>query len=216
MDRRIADLPAEDVVVWRGLRVTSAARTAVDLARFEKSRLLAVQLLDGVLRFEHCTREEMLAVVGRMVRVPHVQRCRDRLDLAEEGVDSPPETTWRLRIVDAGLPAPEVNLLIEVGGFVVAQGDLGYRRWLIWIEYDGVEVHDPLRFDGKDQQKDRFLSRRGWEPLRLTKRDNASPDKFLRELSLAIKEAPARIAAMEPGRSPEVRDARRLLSLDSG
>jgi hypothetical protein len=214
MDRRIADLPADDVVVWRGLRVTSPARTAVDVARFEKSRLFAVQLLDGVLRFEHCTREEMQAVLERMVRVPHVQRGRDRLGMAREGVDSPQETTARLHIVDGGLPHPDVNLRITVGGIDLAQGDLGYWKWLIWIEYDGIEVHGPLRMDGKDQQKDRFLSRRGWEPFRLTKADNAMPGRFLRELSIAIKEAPARIAAMDPARSPEVRAARLLLGID--
>src|SRR3954451_1852952 len=100
MDRRIADLPADDVVVWRGLRVTSPARTAVDVARFETSRVLAVQILDGVLRFGFCTREEMQAVTARMVRVPWVRRADDRIALAREGVDSPPETRVRLHIVD--------------------------------------------------------------------------------------------------------------------
>jgi hypothetical protein len=213
MDRRIADLPAEDVVLWRGLRVTSPARTAVDLVRYESSRLFAVQLLDGVLRFGHCTREDMYAVLARMVRVPHVQRARDRVALARDGVDSPPETTVRLCIVDDGLPEPDVNLRLTAGGVDLAQGDLGYWQWLVWIEYDGVEVHELLRMDGKDQQKDRFLYRRGWEPFRLTKRDVAAPGTFLRELRVAIDQAPARVAALDPARSPEIREAQRLLGL---
>jgi len=213
IDRRIADLPADDVVVWRGLRVTSPARTAVDLARFETSRVLAVQILDGVLRFRFCTREDMQAVTARMIRVPWVRRADDRIGLAHEGVDSPQETKVRLHIVDADLPHPDVNLRLFDGDVQLAQGDLGYWRWLIWIEYDGVEVHLPLRMDGKDQQKDRFLARRGWEPFRVTKADNAAPARFLRELNAAIKEAPARIAAMDPSRSPEVRHAQALLGL---
>ena len=213
IDRRIADLPPEDVVRWRGLRITSAARTAVDLARFEKSRLFAIQLLDGVLRFEHCTREEMRAVLERMVRVPHVRRAGERLDLAREGVDSPQETKVRLQIIDTRLPVPDVNLQIWQNGILLAQGDLGYWRFLIWIEYDGVDVHTPLRMDGRDQQKDRFLARRGWEPFRLTKADVRAPRRFHDELAAAIAEAPARIAAMDPARSPEVGEARRLLGL---
>ena len=213
IDRRIADLPADDIVLWRGLRVTSPARTAVDLARFEPSRLLAVQILDGVLRFEHCTREDMFAVTARMVRVPYVQRARERIGLAAEGVDSPPETTVRLFIVDAGLPIPDVNLRLFDGDVQIAQGDLGYWRWLIWIEYDGEDVHGPLRMDGKDQLKDRFLTRRGWEPFRLTKRDLRAPGRFLRELDVAIADAPARIAALNPARSPEIRAAQTLLGL---
>ena len=213
IDRRIADLPPQDVELWRGLRITTAARTAVDLARFEKSRLFAIQLLDGVLRFEHCTREEMRAVLERMVRVPHVRRAGERLDLAREGVDSPQETKVRLQIIDTRLPVPDVNLQIRENGILLAQGDLGYWRFLIWIEYDGVEVHTPLRMDGRDQQKDRFLARRGWETFRVTKADVRSPWGFHDQLAAAIAEAPARIAAMNPARSPEVREAQRLLGL---
>jgi hypothetical protein len=213
IDRRIADLPPEDVVIWRGLRVTSPARTAVDIARYEKSRLLAVQLLDGVLRFEHCSREDMVACITRMVRVPWVQRGRERIALAAEGVDSPPETTVRLYIVDAGLPSPDVNLRLSDGDVQLAQGDLGYWRWLIWIEYDGEEVHIPLRMDGKDQRKDRWLGRRGWEPFRLTHSDVKSPAGFLNELGAAIAEAPARVAALDPARSPEVARAHQLLGI---
>ena len=210
--RRIAELPPQDVVLWRGLRVTSPARTAVDLARFEKSRLFAVQLLDGVLRIQHCTRDEMIAVLDRMIRVPWVRRARERVELSREGVDSPPETTVRLSIVDAGLPQPDVNLQLFSDGILLAQGDLGYWRWLIWIEYDGEEVHDPLRLAGKDQQKDRRLGMRGWETFRLTKLDVRSPGAFLRELSLAIDEGPRRVAALNPARSSEVREAQRLLA----
>ena len=49
------------------------------------------------------------------------------------------------------------------GQQILAQGDLGYWRWMIWIEYDGEEYHALRRFDGRDQRKDRWLSRRGWE-----------------------------------------------------
>lgn len=211
--RRLADLPAEDVVLWRGLRVTSPARTAIDLARYERSRLTAVQRLDGVLRFEICTREQMEAVLKRMVRVPWVRRGRERLAIAREGVDSPPETTVRLCVIDAGLPEPEVNLELFNGDVLLAQGDLGYWQWLIWIEYDGQEVHDPLRMNGDDQRKDRWLARRGWEPFRLSKSDLHASGRFLRELELAITDAPARVAALDPRRSPEIGRAQQLLGL---
>jgi hypothetical protein len=154
----------------------------------------------------------MIAVLDRMIRVPWVRRARERVELSREGVDSPPETTVRLSIVDAGLPQPDVNLQLFSDGILLAQGDLGYWRWLIWIEYDGEEVHDPLRLAGKDQQKDRRLGMRGWETFRLTKLDVRSPGAFLRELSLAIDEGPRRVAALNPARSSEVREAQRLLA----
>jgi len=212
IDRNLSALPPEDVIIWQGLRITSAARTAVDLARFEQ-RQLAVSILDGVLTDEFCTKEDMFAVLDRMYRVPFSRRARALVDLARKGVDSPRETDTRLQIVGAGLPTPDVNLQIKEEGRCLAQGDLGYWQWLIWIDYDGREEHKERRANGSDQAKDRWLGRRGWDVFRVTNRDYHSPQLFLQQLAGAIRDAPARIAAMRPERSPEVAAARVLLGL---
>jgi len=213
LDRRLSALPAEDVELWRGLRVTTDARTGVDIARYEP-RHVAVPILDWLLTQQRCTREDMVYVIDRMVRVPHVRRARQFVDLARIGVASPRETHTRLQMLDACLPDPDVNLEILLDGTVVAQGDLGYWRWLIWIEYDGREFHEMRRFFGDDQTKDRWLGRRGWEVFRLTNKDHYSPSGFHRQLRAAIAEAPARIAALSPTRSPEVAAARVSLGID--
>jgi hypothetical protein len=213
LDRRLSALPGEDVTRWRGLRVTTDSRTGVDLARYEP-RDIAVPILDWLLTEHRCSRGDLLAVLDRMVRVPHVRRARQLVDLAREGVASPRETHTRLRMLDAGLPDPDVNLEIEQDGIVLAQGDLGYWRWMIWIEYDGKDIHDLRRLFGDDQSKDRWLGRRGWEIFRLTNRDHYSPAIFHRELRNAIAEAPARIAAMSGSRSPELAAAKLALGLD--
>jgi len=183
------------------------------MARYH-SRGLVVPMLDGLLTQERCTRAELLECLDRMVGVPHVRRARQMVGLAREGVGSPRGTHTRLRIVDGGLPEPDVNLLITRGQQILAQGDLGYWRWLIWIEYDGEEYHFLRRFDGRDQRKDRWLCRRGWEVFRLTNDDHHSPAEFHAQLEIAVREAPARIAAMDPARAPEVAAARVALGLD--
>lgn len=159
MDRRLSLLPAEDIKTWGGLRVTSMARTAVDLARYEPHGLV-VPILDGLLTRGAVDRDEMHAVLRRQVRVPHVRRARGLVDLARPGPMSPRETHTRLAIVASGLPEPDVNLEIFEDGVLRAQGDLGYWRWLIWIEYDGEEFHRQRREFGVDRSKDRWLSRR--------------------------------------------------------
>lgn len=189
LDRRLSALPDEDVELWNGLRVTTDARTGVDLARYEP-RHLVVPILDWLLTEQRCSREQMVAVLDRMVRVPHVRRARQFVDLARPGVASPRETHARLGMLDAGLPDPDVNLEIVQNYVVVAQGDLGYWRWLIWIEYDGREFHELRRFFGDDQSKDRWLGRRGWEVFRLTNKDHYRPKAFHRELRSAIADAP--------------------------
>jgi hypothetical protein len=213
LDRRTAALPPEDVVLWRGLRVTNDARTGVDLARYEP-RDLAVPVLDWLLTEQRCTRDELVSVCDRMVRVPHVRRARQFIDLARAGVDSPRESHTRLHIVDAGLPEPDVNLQLREDALLLAQGVLGYWRWLIWIDYDGRDVHELRRLYGEDQRQDRWLGRRGWEVFRLTNRDHHEPSVFLSQLRRAIADAPARIAALSSSRSPEVAAARIALGID--
>jgi very-short-patch-repair endonuclease len=81
---------------------------------------------------------------------------------------------------------------------LLARGDLGYWRWLIWIEYDGWEWHSSREKFGSDRHRDRWLNRRGWEVLRITDRDLANSRSWTDQLRRAIAEAPARISAMSP------------------
>lgn len=186
----------------------------MDIAR-EGERDIVVPILDGLLTDKRCSRDQLNECLDRMGGAPNIRRARAFVALAHDGgVASPRETHTRLHVIDAGLPAPDVNLEILDGMRVLAQGDLGYWRWLIWIEYDGEEFHVERRFDGRDQNKDRWLQRRGWDVMRLTNSDYHRPALFVSQLASAIQEAPARIAAMSATRSPEVAQARRLLGLD--
>jgi hypothetical protein len=108
-----------------------------------------------------------------------------------------------------------VRIEITAGDRLLARGDLGYRRWLIWIEYDGFDVHSDREAFRGDRHRDRWLARRGWEVMRLSDRDLRSSQSFLEQLHGAINEAPARIAAMPRTRSPEVAAARAALLIDS-
>jgi hypothetical protein len=209
--RRIAAVPHAEVVEMSGLRVTSPARTAVDIARTE-DQTLAVQLMDWLLTNEPCVMDDLQAVVARMVGLPAVRAARAAIVLARPGVDSPRETVARLQVVRAGLPVPDTCLRIEDDGVLLARGDLGYWRRLIWIEYDGWLWHRTRGVFASDRARDRWLIRRGWECFRLTDRDLAAPRNWLGQLAAAIQDAPARIAAMSPTRSPEAAEAHRLLT----
>jgi hypothetical protein len=210
LNRRMAALPPEDVTTKHGLRVTAPARTLVDLARTEPW-LLALQIADGALTDGHCDAADLAAVCSRMTGLRNVERARKLARPARAGIDSPQETATRLLIIDAGLPEPDVHLEIKEDGLVLACGDLGYWRWLIWIEYDGFAEHGDQPSFGGDRYKDRWLHRRGWEPMRVSVRDHSDPTDFLGQLTQAIAEAPARIAALDPTRSPEVAAAQQLL-----
>ena len=62
---------------------------------------------------------------------------RRAVGLVREGTDSVRETRLRLCLVLAGLPEPEVNPVVVVGGRQVGRVDLLLRAWRVVIEYEG-------------------------------------------------------------------------------
>jgi hypothetical protein len=213
LHRHIRLVDASHIHIRQGLRVASPGRTLCDLA-VKEPRLLVVQMMDAAVRQQICSLDDLTAALAQFCKLRGVRRQRELVGLARGGVDSPQETKSRLVVVDAGLPEPDLRLEILEDGRLVVRGDLGYRRWLIWIEYDGFDVHSARESFRSDRHRDRWLARRGWEVMRLSDEDVAHPHRFLGQLRVAIKQAPARIAAMPANRSPEVAAARLTLGID--
>ena len=198
-----------------GTKCTSPARTLVDLARRpDADRLLVVQLLDGALRREKCDRRDLAAALELAAGLRNVERARRWVALARDGVDSPPETELRLLLLDGGVDGLETDVRIhDDDGVLLARGDLGSRRLLLWGEYDGYDVHKQRAIFRGDRIGDRWLERRGWHVLRFVDEDLRRPWRTLRDWQAAESAARARIAALDPRRSPEVAAAQRLLGL---
>jgi hypothetical protein len=207
-------ITAADVTVVHGLRCLTVTRTLAELARIPAiDERLMVQILDGALRDGRVTKTDLFACLARFSGERYVARARRLVERSREGVDSPPETTSRLILEDADIHV-EVNLTIEdADGLVLARGDLGIRRLLLWGEYDGFIPHTERGTFRGDRVGDRWLQRRGWQPMRFVDTDLQNPERYCREWRQAIADAPARIAALDPRRSPEIADAQRALGL---
>jgi hypothetical protein len=212
MQRRICRLDEVDVTQIDGLRVTTVARTLADLSRDHPRRLM-VGLMDAAVQAGRCSVAELHAVLPRLFGLRGVVRARDAICGVRAGADSPGETRARLAVVDAGLPEPELRLELWEDSILMARGDLGYFRWLIWMEYDGFAVHAEQRVFRNDRHRDRWLVRRGWEVMRLSDVDIRHPARFTGHLGQSLQAAAARIAALPPGLSPEADAARALLTL---
>jgi hypothetical protein len=211
MQRRICRLDGVDVTLIDGMRVTSVARTLADLSR-DHPRALMVGLMDAAVRDGRCSIEDLSAVLPRLFGLRGVVRARGAISLVRAGVDSPGESRARLAVVDADLPEPDLRLELWDDSVLIARGDLGYRRWLIWLEYDGFAVHVEQRNFRNDRHRDRWLVRRGWEVMRLSDLDIRQPERFTGHLRQSLQAAPARIAALAPGLSPEADTARAMLA----
>ena len=134
VDSRVSSEPW-GVVTLRGIRVTTPLRTFLDLAE-DLDLVDLVVLGDSLVRTTNLTPAELVkgaASPGRYRR--HARRAAS---LVRAGVDSGPETRLRLLLVLAGLPEPEVNIVIyDRDGVVLRRIDLGYRRQMVGVEYDG-------------------------------------------------------------------------------
>jgi very-short-patch-repair endonuclease len=151
-----------------GLQVTSPVRTAYDLARRGNlvERVVAVDRLANVHRFNP---DLLLHFTARNRRARGNDLVPEVLAHADRRACSPMETRLRMLIVQAGLPRPEVQWVVQDEHSRTAIWlDLAWPDQLIGIEYEGENHTEPdqvLRDVGRYTR----LVDRGWRIYRYTK-----------------------------------------------
>jgi hypothetical protein len=178
---RLADC---EIACVAGLPVTTAARTAFDLAR----RLPAgegVARLDALLRATSCRREDVLLLADRYPRVRGLRRLRTALSLVDAGSASPKETWLRLLVVRAGLPAPETQLPVVKHYRTIAMLDMGWEGFKVALEYDGDQHRTSRRQYVRDLRRLKALEDCGWIVIRVIAEDR--PDDVIRRVREALR-----------------------------
>ena len=98
-----------------GRPVTSAARTVSDLAR-SRPFAHAVVAADAALYQRLCTLSDVHAVVADCPVWPGIARTKRVLDFVDQRAESPGESLSRVAIAAAGLPAPDLQVELLLGG----------------------------------------------------------------------------------------------------
>ncbi len=132
----VAALDAEDVVERQGLQVTSLARTAADLAR-------SVSFAWGVIGADAALhrgvgREELAALAEHGARLAGAERLRSVAAFADGRAESPLESASRVTMARAGLPAPELQVVLSGESGWVATSDFGWAEYGVVGEADGA------------------------------------------------------------------------------
>lgn len=156
-------LPPQDVCLVGSVPVTTPERTAVDLGRWAPPHV-ALAALDAFANRGMLDPVTLTARLVTMRGLPHVVRLRRLVDLCEPATESAGESWMRLRIVDAGLPRPQVQIPIMVGGREVYRLDAGYVELRVGFEYDGEEYHRRTADQALADERRRadLLRRFGW------------------------------------------------------
>ncbi len=101
------------------------------------------------------------------------------------------ESRTRQQILDAGYPAPEMQLELELDG-IRRRVDLAYRLWRIAIEYDGEEFHTGRGALRRDRLRHNQFVRAGWTMVYLTADDiYLYPQRYLGMLGELLQSARA-------------------------
>ena len=166
---RVAKDEWQDV---HALRVTTAARTAVDLAR-TLDFPAAVVVADAVLHRNLATPHDLGRAAGQFRGRPRSAALARVLAFADAGSESVGESLARVLFAEHGLPAPTLGQRITVDGEVVARVDFLWEEHRTIVEFDGRLKYEPGSDRGADalwQEKlrEERLREAGYEVVRIT------------------------------------------------
>lgn len=175
VDGRTRDLDDRDIMTIDGITVTTPLRTALDLGALLHRRD-AMAALDAFCRIHGLTRSQMLEEVRRFKGRRGVVQLRDLIQYVDPRAESARESWTRIAIIDAGLPVPDLQHWIIIGGVPTYRLDLAYPHLRIAVEYDGFVAHDR----DPDQQRDdrerrQWLRENGWTVIVIKVGDFTEP-----------------------------------------
>ena len=158
----------DEIVVSRGIDVTTAARTAFDLGR-RYGRTLAVIRVDALMQATDLKLPDIDSLVDRHCGARGIVQLREVVRLADGGAESPQETRTRLVLTDAGLrpSRTQINVFDRFGAHI-RRIDMGWPEYKVGVEYDGEQhwTNPAIRARDIDQQAE--LEALGWRIIRVS------------------------------------------------
>lgn len=166
-------LPPSEVAVVHGVRVTTPARTAFDLAR-RHDLADAVAMADALARRHRFGPAALRTLVLSHGNVAGLDRVRAVIALTDRAAESLPESRTRVALVTRGVPPPVLQVRVQtpVGAFRL---DMAWPDLRVAVEYDGDD-HRYIDDHGRDLDRDAALEDLGWLVIRVTKKQLDEPD----------------------------------------
>lgn len=155
----------DDVTMLAGMPVSSAIQCFRELAAVGVGLVDLVVLGDSLVRAGALEIDDLRQVaptwIGRGAKA-----ARRAVTFVRTGVDSPQETRLRMLLVLAGLPEPQVNLILRAAdGTWRMRFDLAYPDLKIIIEYDGRQHGWSGQQWKRDARRREELDQMGWRVI---------------------------------------------------
>lgn len=160
-------LAGDEVQTYRGVRVTTAARTAFDIGRTLPADT-AIPILDALLNATCIDAADVAALAGRHPGARGIRRLRAAIADVDGGAESPQETSVRLLLVRAGYPKPETQIELRGLDRKRIRVDMGWPQWQVAVEYDGIQHWDDPYQRSWDIERIAALEAAGWIVIRVS------------------------------------------------
>ncbi|MPZ96888.1 MAG: DUF559 domain-containing protein [Propionibacteriales bacterium] len=161
--------PAAEVVLRNGIRVSSPVQTFLDLAGMQGTNLVDLVVVGDRLVRKRLVTESGLVAAAEAWPGRGRRRALRAARLVRAGVDSPMESRLRILIVLAGLPEPQVNVILRRrNGEWEIRLDLAYRGQKVIIEYDGRQHTEIKKQWLRDIERREQLDGWGWRIVIVT------------------------------------------------
>jgi Protein of unknown function (DUF559) len=173
----------DEITVVNQMRITTPARTALDLAR-RYPRGIAVAAVDALVQATELKMADVELLVDRYRGRHGMKAARAALELVDGGAQSPKETSLRLLLMGAGFPRPQTQIAVRnEWGWTEAYLDMGWEDIKVAVEYDG-DQHRSSRYQYvKDIRRLEMLDGYGWIVVRVIAEDR--PDDTIRRVAQA-------------------------------
>jgi very-short-patch-repair endonuclease/predicted transcriptional regulator of viral defense system len=204
------ELPRDETDEHEGIRVTTAARTLLDLAAVldEHHLARACERAEALRLGSPTSLQDLVDRYPRRPGTPALRRLLERGGVVPTRTENDFERRF-LTLLDAeNLPRPLVN---EPLGAI--RPDFRWPEQRLIVETDGFETHGTRAAFERDRARDRALTAAGWRVVRVTKRQlDDDPDTLAAELAAMLRSATTAAPAPPRGRrsrAPRSRPAAR-------
>lgn len=163
--RQAARLPAGHVTKFRGVPVTTVARTVVDIAR-ASTFMQGVVVADSALRKQLTLTAEMMAVLRDCEGWPGVRVARRVAEFADWAAESVLESCARVVFHEQGLPEPVLQVpLLGSDGRFAARVDFCWPEFGTVAEADGMAKYQTRGGFKEHHKRDERIRDVGWEAV---------------------------------------------------
>ena len=151
-----------------GVRVTTATRTVVDLAR-SLPFMEGVVAVDSALRLGKTTDFGLAEILRACARWPGADRARRVADFSSEDAGSVLESCARVVFAEAGLPAPVLQAAIATADAeFIGRVDFCWPAYQVIAEADGMAKYDDPRRAREQIMRDIRLRDAGYKVVHFT------------------------------------------------